>query len=64
MGLHWMEDSRPMFLMAFHRAAGGWLGVIHIDEAGKGLQGVVGAEILDPWRAGKGSRLSAPCGCS
>jgi len=41
-----------MFLMAFHRPVCGWLGVIHLDEAGKELQGV-GAEISDPWRAGR-----------
>jgi len=47
-----------MFLMAFHRPVCGWLGVIHLDEAGKELQGV-GAEISDPWRAGEASRSSA-----
>jgi len=48
-----------MFLMAFHRAVAGWLGVIHLDEAGKGLQ-VVGAER----EAGEGSRSSAPRRCA
>ena len=53
MGLHWMEDSRPMFLMAFHRAAGGWLGVIHIDEAGKGLRVLL---VLRSWILGEQER--------
>ena len=43
-----------MFLMAFHQPVCGWLGVIHLDEAGKELQGV-GAEISDSWRVGEGS---------